>query len=67
MTLKFMRETHIYYGPWIDRQRDILYKFFFPYDYKVAEVCTSSSSLTTTKLLRFVQVLLPLRLKSAVA
>ncbi|KAL5264461.1 hypothetical protein ACHWQZ_G005527 [Mnemiopsis leidyi] len=38
MTLKFMRETHIYYGPWIDRQRDILYKFFFPYDYKVAEV-----------------------------
>ncbi|XP_063677294.1 bridge-like lipid transfer protein family member 1 isoform X2 [Bolinopsis microptera] len=38
MTLKFMRETHIHYGPWLDRQRDILYKFFFPYDYKVAEV-----------------------------
>ena len=38
MTIKFMRETTIYYGPWLDRQRDILYKFFYPPDYKVAEV-----------------------------
>ena len=38
MTIKFMKETVIHYGPWLDRQRDILYKFFYPPDYKVMEV-----------------------------
>ena len=38
MTIKFMKDTSVWYGPWADRQRDCLYKFFQPPDYKVMEV-----------------------------
>ncbi|XP_022799728.1 uncharacterized protein KIAA1109-like isoform X2 [Stylophora pistillata] len=30
----FFKNTNLFYGPWVDRQRDALQKFFFPFDYQ---------------------------------
>ena len=33
--IKCGKGTNFSYGPWADRQRELLYKFFFPPDYQV--------------------------------
>ncbi|XP_068720760.1 bridge-like lipid transfer protein family member 1 [Montipora capricornis] len=35
----FLKSTTLSYGPWVDRQRDALQKFFYPFDYQ--EIPTS--------------------------
>ena len=35
VNIKCGRGTNLSYGPWADRQRDHLYKFFFPSDYQI--------------------------------
>ena len=36
INIKCGRGTNLSYGPWADRQRDHLYKFFFPSDYQIS-------------------------------
>jgi hypothetical protein len=36
--IKCGKGTDISYGPWADRQREFLYKFFFPQDYQPLQV-----------------------------
>lgn len=38
--IKCGKGTDFSYGPWADRQRDNLYKFFFPPDYQPMEITT---------------------------
>jgi hypothetical protein len=33
--IKCGKATNFSYGPWADRQRELIYKFFFPPDYQV--------------------------------
>ena len=35
VNIKCGKGTNLSYGPWADRQRDHLYKFFFPSDYQI--------------------------------
>ena len=35
INIKCGKGTDLSYGPWVDRQRDHLYKFFFPSDYQI--------------------------------
>jgi hypothetical protein len=34
--IKCGKATNFSYGPWADRQRELIYKFFFPPDYQVS-------------------------------
>ena len=38
MDVKCGKGTDLYYGPWADRQREVLWKFFYPADYETMEV-----------------------------
>ena len=37
VNIKCGKGTNFSYGPWADRQRELLYKFFFPPDYQVMQ------------------------------
>ena len=36
--IKCGKGTEFSYGPWADRQREVIYKFFFPPDYQPMKV-----------------------------
>ncbi|CAL8082184.1 unnamed protein product [Calicophoron daubneyi] len=38
MAIQVTKECRLYYGPWADRQRDIIWRFFFPQSFEPAKV-----------------------------
>lgn len=38
LDIKCAKGTNLSYGPWADRQREQLFRFFFPQDYQTMQV-----------------------------
>ncbi|KAF8568625.1 hypothetical protein P879_06591 [Paragonimus westermani] len=42
-TIVVTKDCHFYYGPWADRQREILWRFFFPSSYEPTQISVPPS------------------------